>query len=178
MSMWPYRVAREQRAIRTLLVSAQRRPARRGLHDDDDDDDYNPDRAAAACGDGDHGERRTSRAKVDEYRLLLGDPRNGGTVVGPAPSGRREVNWEGVNGANLNSNAFPADFFAKTTKLGLQMSTPGTGLRVSDNDFSDVNAAFGDVFNAVQPDEDVHRRRQPDRRRDVRGRGWDGARRS
>ena len=57
--------------------------------------------------------------KVDEYRALLGDPKNGGSVAGPAASGRREVNWDGVNGANLNSNTFPGDFFAVTTKLGL-----------------------------------------------------------
>jgi hypothetical protein len=50
-------------------------------------------------------------AKVDEYRLLLGDPKNGGTA-GPQTSGRREIGWDGVpaqfdNGDNL----FPPDFF-------------------------------------------------------------------
>jgi len=146
MSTWPYRVAREQRAIRTLLVSLTIVLVTAACADDYDDD-YNPVEPVppaatviAATG--------NITAKVDEYRLLLGDPRNGGTVVGPAPSGRREVNWDGVSGANVNSNTFPADFFAKTTKLGLQMSTPGVGLRVSDNDFADVKPAFGDVFNA------------------------------
>jgi hypothetical protein len=86
-------------------------------------------------------------AKVDEYRLLLGDPRNGGTAPGPATAGRREVNWERVSGANVNTDAFPTNFFNSTTKVGLVTTTPGAGLRVSDNDFSDVNKTFGDVFN-------------------------------
>jgi hypothetical protein len=61
------------------------------------------------------------------------------------------VNWDGVNGANLNTDTFPGDFFANTTKLGMLMTTPGTGLRVSDKDFSDLNTAFGDVFNPFSP---------------------------
>jgi hypothetical protein len=149
MSTWPYRITREQRVIRTLLVSASVVLLAAACSDYGDDNNYPtdppPPAATIITASG------AITAKVDEYRALLGDPRNGGTVVGPAPSGRREVNWEGVNGANLNSNAFPPDFFAKTTKLGLQMSTPGTGLRVSDNDFSDISAAFGDVFNAFSP---------------------------
>ena len=36
------------------------------------------------------------------------------------------MNWEGVNGANLNTNTFPGDFFNTTTKLGMVMTTPGT----------------------------------------------------
>jgi hypothetical protein len=149
MSTWPYRIAREQRAIRTLLVSVSVLLAAAAC-DDDYDDDYDPTEplppaATIITATG------AVTAKVDEYRVLLGEPRNGGGVLGPAPSGRREVNWDGVNGVNLNSNAFPADFFARTTKLGLQMSTPGNGLRVSDNDFADVATLFGDVFNAFSP---------------------------
>jgi hypothetical protein len=150
MSTWPYRIAREQRAIRSLLVTASVILSIAACSDDDYDDDFNPTEpppptATIVTASGAIG------TKVDEYRALLGEPRNGGNVVGPAQSGRREVNWEGVNGVNLNSNAFPADFFARTTKLGLQMSTPGAGLRVSDNDFADLATAFGDVFNAFSP---------------------------
>src|SRR5688572_6748990 len=146
MSTWPHRAAREQRAIRPLLVTLTVVLLAAACDDYEDGDDYNPVEplppvASVITATG------NITAKVEEYRLLLGDPRNGGTVGGPAPSGRREVNWDGVSGANLNTNTFPADFFAKTTKLGLQMSTPGAGLRVSDNDFADVNTTFGDVFN-------------------------------
>src|SRR5688572_22062475 len=145
MSTWPYRVASEQRATRTLLVSAS--VVLLAAACGDNDDNYSPVEPVPAT-----ATVITSTGnitpKVDEFRLLLGEPRNGGTVVGPAPAGRREVNWDGVAGANLNSNAFPVDFFARTTKLGLVMSTPGAGLRVSDNDFADVSTPFGDVFNA------------------------------
>ena len=145
MSTLPYRVAREQRVIRTTLVVVS------GVLliaacDDYNNDDYNPTEPVppavtvlTASG--------NITAKVEEYRLLLGDPKNGATVAGPAAAGRREVNWDGVSGVNVNTNAFPGNFFNTTTKLGLVMTTPGTGLRVSDNDFADVNAAFGDVFN-------------------------------
>jgi len=145
MSTWPYRIAREQRAIRTLLVCLSVVLVAAACADDYDDD-YNPvepvpPTATVITATG------NITAKVEEFRLLLGDPRNGGTVVGPAASGRREVNWDGVAAPNVNTNAFPSDFFAKTTKLGLKMSTPGTGLRVSDNDFADLNTTFGEVFN-------------------------------
>lgn len=149
MSTWPYRVTREQRAIRSLLLAVSATLLVSACYDDNNND-YNPiepvpptPTVVTASGD--------IKAKVDEYRALLGEPRNGATVVGPAAAGRREVNWEGVNGANLNVNTFPGDFFNTTTKLGLVMTTPGTGLRVSDTDFSDINVAFGDVFNAFSP---------------------------
>lgn len=149
MSTWPYRVPREQRAMRTVLLAVSVTLLASACYDNNNNN-YNPTEpvpptptVVTASGD--------IKAKVDEYRALLGDPKNGGTVVGPAAAGRREVNWDGVNAANVNVNTFPGDFFNTTTKLGLVMTTPGTGLRVSDTDFSDINAAFGDVFNAFSP---------------------------
>jgi hypothetical protein len=148
MSTWPYRIAREQRAIKTTLVALSAVALIAAC--DDSNNDYNPTEPApptatviSASG--------NIATKVDEYRQLLGDPRNGPTVPGPAAAGRREINWDGVAAANVNTNTFPGNFFNTTTKLGLVMTTPGSGLRVSDNDFSDVNAAFGDVFNAFSP---------------------------
>ena len=149
MSTLPYRVSREQRAIRTLLLAISASLLMAACYDDENSD-YNPTEpvpptptVVTSTGD--------IKAKVDEYRALLGEPKNGANVPGPAAAGRREVNWEGVNGANLNVNTFPGDFFNTTTKLGLVMTTPGTGLRVSDKDFADINAAFGEVFNAFSP---------------------------
>jgi hypothetical protein len=126
MSQWPYRIAREQRAIRALIVSVSVLSLAAACYDDDNND-YNPTeplppQATIITASG------AITAKVDEFRALLGDPRNGGTVVGPAAAGRREVNWDGVAGANLNTNTFPTDFFARTTKLGLITTTPGAPL--------------------------------------------------
>jgi len=149
MPTWPYRVAREQRAIKTLLVAVSVALFVAACYDNDASD-YSPTEPAPPAPTVVTGSGNIA-PKVDEYRALLGDPKNGGSVAGPAASGRREVNWDGVNGANLNSNTFPGDFFAVTTKLGLLMTTPGTGLRVSDKDFSDINTAFGDDFNAFSP---------------------------
>jgi len=149
MSTWPYRAAREQRAIKALFLSLSTALLVSACYDNNNAD-YSPTEplppeATVITASGD------ITAKVDEYRQLLGDPKNGGAVPGPAAAGRREINWDGVNAANVNTNTFPGDFFNTTTKLGLVMTTPGPGLRVSDKDFSDVNPAFGDTFNAFSP---------------------------
>jgi len=149
MSTWPFRDAHDQRAIKTLLVASSVVLFVAACYDNNGSNygptDPAPPAATVVTGSG------NIAPKVDEYRALLGDPRNGGSVAGPAASGRREVNWDGVNGANLNSNTFPGDFFAATTKLGMLMTTPGTGFRVSDQDFSDINAAFGGDFKPFSP---------------------------
>ena len=147
MSAWPYRLAREQRVMRSVLASMSV-VLLAGACDSDDYGDEGPTQPAPLPTATVVSASGTILAKVDEFRALVGEPRNGGTVPGPAPSGRREVTWDGVSGANLNSNAFPGDFFANTTRLGLITATPGTGQRVSDNDFADINTAFGDAFNA------------------------------
>ena len=90
-------------------------------------------------------------AKVDEYRALLGEPRNGGTA-GPQTAGRREINWDGVppqfdNGDNL----FPADFFNTNVKLGAVFATAGTGFRNDSTRFDGVNPAYADQFNVFSP---------------------------
>lgn len=91
-------------------------------------------------------------AAVDEYRALLGalNP----NVVGEQPGGRREINWDGVPAAQTNTNTFPGDFFNQPVAgraRGVVFSTDGTGLRVSDNDFADVNPDYADEFNAFSP---------------------------
>ncbi len=94
-------------------------------------------------------------AKLTEFRALLGDPLN--TTLNQT-TGRREVNWDGVPAAQTNTNTFPGDFFNSTDpavgagrKRGLVSTTPGAGFRISDNDFTDVVAAYGDQFNAFSP---------------------------
>ena len=46
---------------------------------------------------------------------------------------------------------FPGDFFNTTVKAGAIFSTDGTGFRNSDSDFSEINPAYADDFNAFSP---------------------------
>lgn len=119
--------------------------------------------ATAACGDDAYGNDDNNEtplppsttvvasgdltARLAELRALLGEPNNAGTA-GQQPSGRREINWDGVNAPNLNTNTFPNDGFRGR---GLIMVSTGTGLRVSDNDFGDVNALYDGDFEDFSP---------------------------
>jgi hypothetical protein len=78
---------------------------------------------------------------VGHYRELLGDPNNVGTP-GDQKVGRREINWDGVPAGVTNVDNFPVDFFNKNSPRGLVYSTPGTGFRVSDNNFTDINPTY------------------------------------
>jgi hypothetical protein len=84
-------------------------------------------------------------ATLAEFRTVLGDPLNG--TPGPFKDGRREIKWDGA-ALPTNVNTFPADFFNTTVKAGAIFSTDGIGFRTSDNDFSDINPAYADDFNA------------------------------
>jgi hypothetical protein len=93
--------------------------------------------------------------KLTEFRALLGDPLN--TTPNQPPVGRREINWDAVPDNQTNTDAFPGDFFNSTDpgapagrKRGAIFSTPGTGLRVSNNDFIDV-LTENNKFNAFSP---------------------------
>lgn len=83
---------------------------------------------------------------LESLRRLLGAPLNG-VAVGPLASGHRQVNWDGVPGGQTNTNTFPGAFFNTNSPRGLNMTTPGTGFRVSDNNFSDLNAEYAAGFN-------------------------------
>jgi hypothetical protein len=85
-------------------------------------------------------------ATLAEFRTALGDPLNVSTPG--IPGGRREIKWDGVPEALTNVNTFPGDFFNTTVKAGAIFSTDGSGFRNSDNDFSDINPAYADDFNA------------------------------
>lgn len=90
-------------------------------------------------------------AKVDAFRALLGEPRNGG-AVGPSLAGRREINWDGVPAAfNNGDNAFPGNFFNTNVKLGLVVSTDGTGFRNDSSLFGDLDASMASQFGTFSP---------------------------
>jgi hypothetical protein len=88
-------------------------------------------------------------AKITEFRALLGDSAN--KIVGEQVTGRREINWDGVTAPRLNVDTFPGDFFNRVLPRGQIFSTPGTGLRVSDNALADVDPAFPAQFSAFSP---------------------------
>ena len=89
-------------------------------------------------------------ARVAEFRTALGDPLNGAPGTIASKDGRREIKWDGA-ALPTNVNTFPGDFFNTTVKAGAIFSTDGIGFRNSDNDFSDINPAYGDQFNAFSP---------------------------
>ena len=72
------------------------------------------------------------QATVDLFRTDLGS--NNG-VGGTFPSGRREINWDGVPDASAAPNNLTANFFNSTSPRGVVFSTAGTGFQVS-ADFS------------------------------------------
>jgi len=86
-------------------------------------------------------------AALTQFRALLGDPSNGVTP-GQQPSGRREIRWDGAPAVLTNNDAFPADFFNPN---GLVYNVIGSGLRLSDNDFADINPTYADQFASFSP---------------------------
>jgi hypothetical protein len=84
--------------------------------------------------------------KVAEFQTLLGGAANGSTV-GQQASGHRQVNWDGVPATATNTNNFSGAFFNTNVTRGLITTSPGSGFRVSDNDFGDVNGSDSVGFN-------------------------------
>ncbi|HSB55809.1 MAG TPA: hypothetical protein VLD58_15715 [Gemmatimonadales bacterium] len=86
---------------------------------------------------------------LTQFRGLLGDPAN--TTPGEQPTGRREINWDGVGAALLNVNNFPGDQFNRVVPRGQIFTTPGTGFRVSDNALFDLEPSDSTQFSAFSP---------------------------
>ncbi len=98
------------------------------------------------------------QASVDDFRAFLG-PLNP-NVAGSFPSGRREINWDGVPDAFAAPNPLPADFFNVNSPRGAVFFTQGTGFQVSaDNDnpthtpllFANLHPAFEQIFSVFSP---------------------------
>ena len=87
---------------------------------------------------------------VGTFRELVGAPNNL-ALRGEQESGRREINWDGVPAAVTNVDNFPGDFFNVNSPRGVLFTTNGTGFRISDNGYTDVNAAYADEFVAFSP---------------------------
>ena len=76
-------------------------------------------------------------AHIPEFAAAIGDIDNKGEP-GRHASGRRQINWDGVPAQFTNTVDFPADFFKGRGRV----SGGGTGLRVSDNNFADINPSY------------------------------------
>jgi hypothetical protein len=81
---------------------------------------------------------------VDAFRTFLG-ANNG--IGGTFPSGRREINWDGVPDAFSAPNLLPANFFNSNSPRGVVFFTLGTGFQVSANSINPTNTAvrFGNI---------------------------------
>jgi hypothetical protein len=81
---------------------------------------------------------------IPKFGASIGSPDNKNAVGLHAATGRREINWDGVPAAFTNTNTFPANFFNKNAPRGaVYEAEGGTGLRVSDNNFADVEKTYG-----------------------------------
>jgi hypothetical protein len=99
------------------------------------------------------------RAKVDEYRALLGMPDNQGTP-GTQPAGHRSIVWDGLPDELAAPNFYAPDFFngAEPPRArGAVLATPGEGLMVSADDdnpsgapprFGHINDSYSNIFTA------------------------------
>src|SRR5262245_26301746 len=98
------------------------------------------------------------QASVDAFRAFLG-PLNP-NVAGSFPSGRREINWDGVPDAFSAPNNLPANFFNANSPRGAVFFTRGSGFQVSADDsnptntpvlFGNLHPAFPLLFVAFSP---------------------------
>src|SRR5690349_21573308 len=95
---------------------------------------------------------------VDAFRTDVGtlNPNTAGSF----PSGRREINWDGVPDNLSAPNNLPANFFNVNSPRGVLFSTPGSGFQVSANAvnptntpvrFGNINAQFPASFTVFSP---------------------------
>ena len=95
------------------------------------------------------------QATVDAYRAALGalNPNTAGSF----PSGRREINWDGVPDGFSAPNNLPANFFNVNSPRGVVFSTPGTAFQVSATaavgmiEFDNINPAYSSTFQTFSP---------------------------
>src|SRR5947199_6796930 len=83
---------------------------------------------------------------VDAFRNFLGD--NNG-VGGTFPTGRREINWDGVPDGFAAPNNLPANFFNSNSPRGVVFFTPGSGFQVSADSDNPTNTPI--EFENLRP---------------------------
>jgi hypothetical protein len=70
----------------------------------------------------------STQGTVAAFRTALGDPNNGNNPPPLDRSGRREINWDGVGGADTTTTAPVTPFNVFLNTRGGQFTTPGMGL--------------------------------------------------
>jgi hypothetical protein len=86
---------------------------------------------------------------VGQYRDLLGALNL--NVAGEQPGNRREINWDGVPATFTNNDLFPGNFFNVNSPRGVLFTTDGTGFRISNNGYVDLNPSYVGEFNVFSP---------------------------
>ncbi len=66
------------------------------------------------------------QSSVDAFRAALGNPNNGN--AGSLTTGHREINWDGLGGADTSTTAPVTPFNVFLNTRGSQFTTPGIGL--------------------------------------------------
>ena len=94
------------------------------------------------------------QAAMDEFRDLLGT--NNGNASGSQPTGRREINWDGLPDSVCVPNGYIGKFFNQSPQTrGIEFTTPGMGLIVSadlsnptntPSSFGNINATYTSIF--------------------------------
>ncbi|MGZ8190841.1 MAG: hypothetical protein ACXWTS_06375 [Methylococcaceae bacterium] len=88
---------------------------------------------------------------VDQFRAELGEPVNG-AIPGSQPSGRREINWDGVPDSFAAPNKLPFDFFNNNSPRGVKFLAIGNGFQVSGKSgvapvrFDNIRSGYSSVF--------------------------------
>ena len=88
-------------------------------------------------------------AAVGRYRDLLGSLNP--NAKGQQPGNRREINWDGVPAGFTNNDLFPGNFFNVNSPRGVVFTTDGSGFRVANNGYIDVNPGYVDEFQTFSP---------------------------
>ena len=102
------------------------------------------------------------QSTVDQFRADLGGVLNP-NVPGSQPTGRREINWDGVPDTFSAPQMLPGDFFNVNSPRGAVFTTPGTGFQLSMDDdapadadpdqvrFGHFNPAYATAFVTFSP---------------------------
>ena len=98
------------------------------------------------------------QASVDQFRADLGGANNG--TGGTFPSGRREINWDGVPDSNAEPNSLPFNFFNVTSPRGavfqsaaniggqhtFRVSADSSNPTMTAPRFGNINATYPGIF--------------------------------